>query len=90
MLTGSVVMSFSRDHRVPPHVGFWIKEKLLGSIDMQRVSDGSRVRIARATARPYKAAVTTLLVGSVLKFTGVPAEIFVDYEIHIRERVGDS
>jgi hypothetical protein len=46
------------------------------------------MRIARATARPYKAAVTTLLVGYVLKFTGVPAEIFVDYQIHIRERVG--
>jgi hypothetical protein len=48
------------------------------------------MRIARATARPYKASVTTLLVGHVFTFTGVPAEIFVDYQVDIRERVRDS
>jgi hypothetical protein len=45
--------------------------------------------IARATARAYKASATTLLVGHVLTFTGVPAEIFVDYQIDIRERIHD-
>jgi hypothetical protein len=67
----------------------WNKEKLLGSVNMQRLSEDSRMRIARATAGPYKAPVTTLLVGREFAFTGVPAEIFVDYQIDIRERVRD-
>ena len=39
--------------------------------------------------RPYKASVTRLLVGHVLTFTGVPAEILVDYQVDIGERVRD-
>jgi hypothetical protein len=67
----------------------WDKDKVLAGVPQQQLTDDMRNRLRRATAGPYQATVTTLLVGREFAFVGVPAEIFVDYQIDIRNRVRD-
>jgi hypothetical protein len=65
----------------------WNREKLLAGVQGQQLTADSRMRLERATKGPYKAQVTTLLLGREFAFVGVPAEIFVDYQMDIRARV---
>jgi neutral ceramidase len=71
--------------------GRWNREKVLKGVGVpvDQLSFDTRNRIERATAPVYKAPVTTLLVGREFAFVGVPAEIFVDYQIDIRSRIRD-
>lgn len=65
----------------------WNREKLLASVPASRLNDDMKMRVARATSGPYHAPVTTLLVGRDFAFVGVPAEIFVDFQMDVRARV---
>jgi len=56
-------------------------------LDLDKMAFDPRMRILRATAAQYEAPVTTMLLGRAFAFVGVPAEIFVDYQIDIRNRV---
>ncbi len=67
----------------------WNKEKLMAGVQGQQLSDDSRMRLERAARGPYQAQVTTFLLGREFAFIGVPAEIFVDYQIDSRARVPD-
>jgi len=67
--------------------GRWDRQKLLNGVNLERLSFDSRTRLERASAPSYEGPVTTLLVGREFAFVGVPAEIFVDYQIDIRARV---
>ena len=71
--------------------GRWNRDKVLKGIGVpvEQLSFDSKNRIERATAPVYKGPVTTLLVGREFAFVGVPAEIFVDYQIDLRSRVRD-
>ena len=67
----------------------WNREKVLAAVNLDQLSLDLRTRIERATRGPYQAPVTTLLVGREFALVGVPAEIFVDYQVEVRERVPD-
>jgi hypothetical protein len=67
----------------------WNQEKLLAGVQGQQLTEDSRMRLARATRGPYNATVTTVLLGREFAFVGVPAEIFVDFQIDVRARVPD-
>ena len=64
----------------------WNQQKMLSGVDAQKLSADARMRLERATRGPYQAPVTTMLLGRELAFVGVPAEIFVDYQIDARSR----
>src|SRR5262249_47774995 len=67
----------------------WNGQKVLAGVARDQLSFDARNRIARATAASYEGPVTTLLVGREFAFVGVPAEIFVDFQIDIRSRIRD-
>ena len=69
--------------------GRWNKEKFMARFSNQTVSEAMRRRVERMFRGSYDAPVTLLLVNRDFAFVGVPAEIFVDYQIEIRERVPD-
>lgn len=69
--------------------GRWNRSKLLAGVDLEKMAFDPKMRLLRATAPSYQAPVTMLLVGRAFAFAGVPAEIFVDYQIDIRNRVSE-
>jgi hypothetical protein len=69
--------------------GRWNRQKVLSGVSLPQLSFDSRDRIERATAPWYDGPVTTLLLGREFAFVGVPAEIFVDFQVDIRARVRD-
>jgi neutral ceramidase len=64
----------------------WDREKLLARLAAAPPS-AYRTRFERALKEPLRAPVTVALVGREFALVGVPAEIFVDYQRDIRERV---
>ena len=69
--------------------GRWNKEKFLARYPNVAASDAMKLRIERMFRGSYQAPVTVMLVNRDFAFVGVPAEIFVDYQIELRERVRD-
>lgn len=65
------------------------QEKVLAAADPRQLTLSGRLHIEAATRGPYEAPVTTMLIGHEFAYVGVPCEIFVDYQIDIRERVRD-
>jgi hypothetical protein len=65
------------------------REKVLAGLDPAKLSLSARLHIDAATRGPYEAPVTTMLLGREFAFVGVPCEIFVDYQMNLRERVTD-
>ena len=82
-----VSLQVARDNLRFP--GRWNRQKVLGGVSLAQLSFDSRNRIERATAPWYDGPVTTLLLGREFAFVGVPAEIFVDFQVDIRARVRD-
>ncbi len=82
-----VEMQMSRETLQFP--GRWNRDKIFAAlgVPLSQLSFDTKNRIERATKTSYDAQVTTLLVGREFAFVGVPAEIFVDYQIDIRSRV---
>ncbi|HLJ13837.1 MAG TPA: neutral/alkaline non-lysosomal ceramidase N-terminal domain-containing protein [Bryobacteraceae bacterium] len=64
-------------------------DKVLAGLDLQKMSLSGRMHIEAATRGPYTGPVTTLLLGHEFAFVGVPCEIFVDFQMELRERVRD-
>lgn len=69
--------------------GRWRKEKVMGAVQGTPLSDAMQRRIERMFRPSYQVPLTVLLFGREFAFGGVPAEIFVDYQIEIRERIKD-
>jgi neutral ceramidase len=65
------------------------REKVLAGLDPAKLSLSARLHIDAATRGPYEAPVTTVLLGREFAFVGVPCEIFVDFQMNLRERVTD-
>ena len=65
------------------------QEKVLAATDPQHLTLSGRLHIEAATRGPYEAPVTTMLLGREFAYVGVPCEIFVDFQMNIRERVPD-
>ena len=65
------------------------REKVLAGLDPAKLSLSGRLHIEAATRGPYEAPVTTVLLGREFAFVGVPCEIFVDFQMNLRERVTD-
>ncbi|MGA3185592.1 MAG: hypothetical protein ABSF22_00650 [Bryobacteraceae bacterium] len=64
-------------------------EKVLAATDPQHLTLSARLHIEAATRGPYEAPVTTMLLGREFAYVGVPCEIFVDFQMNMRERVRD-
>ena len=64
-------------------------DKVLAGLNPQQLSLSARLHIEAATRGPYTAPVTTLLLGREFALVGVPCEIFVDFQMNLRERVRD-
>lgn len=69
--------------------GRWNKEKFMARFGNQPVSEAIKARIERMFRGSYDAPLAMLLVNRDFAFVGVPAEIFVDFQIEMRERVPD-
>ncbi len=67
--------------------GRWNKEKFLARYPTPPTSDVMKQRIDRMFRGTYDAPVTVMLLNRDFAFVGVPAEIFVDYQIELRERI---
>ncbi|MBV8816954.1 MAG: hypothetical protein JO022_01285 [Acidobacteriaceae bacterium] len=67
----------------------WNRQKVLAGVDQQRLSLSARLHLDAATKGPYEAPVTTMLLGREFAYVGVPCEIFVDFQMNLRERVRD-
>jgi len=65
------------------------RTKVLAGLDPARLSLSARLHIEAATRGAYEAPVTTMLLGREFAFVGVPCEIFVDFQMNLRERVTD-
>ena len=65
------------------------RKKVLATTDPQHLTLSGRLHIEAATRGPYEAPITTMLLGREFAYVGVPCEIFVDYQIDIRERFRD-
>jgi neutral ceramidase len=65
------------------------QQKVLAATDSQQLTLSARLHIEAATRGPYDAPVTTMLLGREFAYVGVPCEIFVDFQMNIRERVRD-
>ncbi len=63
------------------------RAKVLAGLDPNKLSLSARLHIEAATRGPYDAPVTTMLLGREFAFVGVPCEIFVDFQMNMRERV---
>jgi neutral/alkaline ceramidase-like enzyme len=65
------------------------QEKVLAATDPQHLTLSGRLHIEAATRGPYDAPVTTMLLGREFAYVGMPCEIFVDFQMNVRERVRD-
>jgi neutral ceramidase len=65
------------------------QKKVLAATDPQHLTLSARLHIEAATRGPYEAPVTTMLLGREFAYVGVPCEIFVDFQIDMRERMRD-
>jgi neutral ceramidase len=65
------------------------QKKVLAATDPQKLTLSGRLHIEAATRGPYDAPVTTMLLGKEFAYVGVPCEIFVDFQMNLRERVRD-
>jgi neutral ceramidase len=65
------------------------QKKVLAATDPQHLTLSGRLHIEAATRGPYEAPVTTMLLNREFAYVGVPCEIFVDFQIDMRERVRD-
>lgn len=63
--------------------------KVLAATDPRRLTLSGRLHIEAATRGPYIAPITTMLLGREFAYVGVPCEIFVDFQMNMRERVRD-
>jgi hypothetical protein len=63
------------------------RDKVLAGLNLQKMSLSARQHVEAATRGPYEAPVTTLLLGREFAYVGVPCEIFVEFQINMRERV---
>jgi neutral ceramidase len=69
--------------------GRWNREKVMARFEGREISEGMRRRLERMFRDNYEAPVSILLLNREFAFVGVPGEIFVDYQIELRERVPD-
>ncbi len=70
--------------------GRWNKDKFLAQVAANYpLTDALKKRIERMFKSTFPAPVTVMLLNRDFAFVGVPAEIFVDYQIEVRERVKD-
>src|ERR1035437_4117919 len=63
--------------------------KVLAATDPRRLTLSGRLHIEAATRGPYIAPITTMLLGREFAYVGAPCEIFVDFQMNMRERVRD-
>jgi neutral ceramidase len=63
------------------------EKKVLAATDPQKLTLSGRLHIEAATRGPYEAPVTTMLLGREFAYVGVPCEIFVDFQMNLRERM---
>jgi len=70
--------------------GRWNKDKFMAQVSAAYpLTDAIKRRIERMFKSSFPAPVTVMLVNRDFAFVGVPAEIFVDYQLELRERVKD-
>ncbi len=69
--------------------GRWNREKVMARFEGREIPESMKRRLERMLRDSYEAPVAMLLLNREFAFVGVPAEIFVDYQIEMRERVPD-
>ena len=69
--------------------GRWNEEEVLARLRAMNASDANLSRVGKRFRQTYSAPLTLALIGNEVGFVGTPAEIFVDYQIEIRERWRD-
>jgi hypothetical protein len=67
----------------------WDKEKMLARLGGTPLSQDLKARVERGLKPSYRLPLTVMLVKGAFAFVGIPAEIFVDFQIDLRERVKD-
>lgn len=67
----------------------WNKAKVLARLSGAPLTPYMKRRIDRMLKDTYPTPLTTVLFNRDFAFVGVPAEIFVDYQLELRERVSD-
>jgi hypothetical protein len=67
----------------------WNKEKLLALLADYPIPESYRKTLERRLVASFEVPLTVLLINQDFAYVGIPAEIFVDYQIDLRERIKD-